>query len=411
MDYYTLLEFCTQLGYNLAMCGAETFRVEDSINRIMAVYGIESEVFATTNNLIVSIEAANNKPMTRMRRIGFHGNNLAGVESFNALSRRICAEKPEPSIALQWLEETRKSVKSYRFPFMLLGNMLGAAGYAMFFGGSWIDFICALFCGLIVGLLTQSMNKLKINPFFSTILNAFTVALIAYGMGAFHIAPNADSVIIGTFMILLPGLIFTNALRDIIYGDTNSGINRIIQVLLIATACGLGTGIAWSFSGSIWGTYQSIPKITYPLWLQCLIATLGCTGFTILFNIHGRGSFLCVLGGGLTWAAYGITFMLTQNDIAGYFVGTLFAATYAEIMARVRKCPAIAYLVVSLFPLIPGASIYYTTMEVITGNMSEFARLGTHTIAIAGALAVGILMVSTLFRLFGTVQHHKINHK
>ena len=89
MDYYVLLELCTQLGYNLAMCGAETFRVEDSINRIMAAYGIESEVFATTNNLIVSIEAANSKPMTRMRRIGFHGNNLAGVESFNALSRRI----------------------------------------------------------------------------------------------------------------------------------------------------------------------------------------------------------------------------------------------------------------------------------------------------------------------------------
>lgn len=407
MDYNTLLELCTRLGYHLAMCGAETFRVEDSINRIMSVYGIESEVFATTNNLIISIEAGNAEPLTRMQRIGFHGNNLAGVESYNALSRRICSEKPDPAIAMQWLEETKKSVKSYRLPIILLGNVLGAAGYAMFFGGDWLDLLCAAGCGLIVGLVTHWLNMLKVNPFFSTLANAFFASLVAYGMGALGIAPNANSVIIGTFMILVPGLIFTNALRDIIYGDTNSGINRIIQVVLIAAACVLGSGIAWTVSAFLWGETASLQDISHPLWLQCLTAALGCIGFTILFNVHGKGSFLCVLGGGLTWAAYGIAFMLTKNEILCYFLATLFAASYAEIMARIRKCPAIAYLVVSLFPLIPGASIYYTGMEVITGNMPEFATRCAHTVAIAGALAVGILIVSTLFRLIGTVNHHK----
>ncbi len=407
MDYNTLLDLCTQLGYHLAMCGAETFRVEDSINRIMAAYGIESEVFATTNNLIVSIESVNNEPMTRMHRIGFHGNNLAGVESFNALSRRICSEKPNPSVAMQWLVETEKSVKYYPLPITILGNVIGAAGYAMFFGGNWLDLICAAGCGLIVGLTTHWMNKLKVNPFFSILLNAFLASLVAYAMGAIGIAPNADSVIIGTFMILVPGLIFTNAMRDIIYGDTNSGINRIIQVILIAAACALGTGIAWAISISLWGEIISMPDLQHPLWLQCLTATFGCIGFTILFNVHGRGSFLCVLGGGLTWAIYGIGFMITENDILCCFLATLFAAFYAEFMARFRKCPAIAYLVVSLFPLIPGASIYYTGMKAMSGEMSEFINQAAHTVAIAGALAVGILIVSTLFRLFGTIKQRK----
>ena len=86
MDYNTLLDMVAELGYRLAMCGAETFRIEESANRILASYGIGSEAFAIPNCLIVSIETADGKPMTRMRRIGHHGNDMDGVEKFSALS-------------------------------------------------------------------------------------------------------------------------------------------------------------------------------------------------------------------------------------------------------------------------------------------------------------------------------------
>ena len=97
MDYNTLLDLSTDLGYELAMSGAETFRVEESINRIMAAYNVESEVFAIPNCLTVSIETADGQLLTRMRRIGQHGNDLDSVERFNGLSRAICNRKPEPS--------------------------------------------------------------------------------------------------------------------------------------------------------------------------------------------------------------------------------------------------------------------------------------------------------------------------
>ena len=71
MDYYHLLELCSDLGYQLAMSGAETARVEDTIHRIMASYNIEVEVFAIPNNLLISIEGENGKPMTRMSGSGF----------------------------------------------------------------------------------------------------------------------------------------------------------------------------------------------------------------------------------------------------------------------------------------------------------------------------------------------------
>ena len=46
MEYSKLLDLSCELGYELAMSGAETFRVEESINRVLQAYGIEAEVFA-----------------------------------------------------------------------------------------------------------------------------------------------------------------------------------------------------------------------------------------------------------------------------------------------------------------------------------------------------------------------------
>ena len=399
MDYNLLLDLATDLGYELALSGAETYRVEESINRILSSYGVSSEVFAIPNCLTVSIETPEGKPMTRMRRVGFHGNDLDAVERFSGLSRAICNRKPSISDARQWLEKVRGMGRVYSLPFYLLGDFLGAAGFGIFFGGSLTDGLCAGICGIVVGLVNKCMDKLKANPFFSTITASFLMALLAYAMGAVGIAKNSDAVTIGALMILVPGLLFTNAMRDIIYGDTNSGTNRIVQVLLIAAAIALGTAAAWRAAGTLWGIPESTPSVTHPIVLQCLASFVGCIGFAILFNIHGPGVFLCVLGGTLTWAAYCLAFYLSGSDLAAFFWSALFASVYSEVMARIRKYPAISYLVVSIFPLIPGAGVYYTMNYAVRGDMNAFATKGMHTAATAGAIAVGILLASTAFRM------------
>lgn len=59
------------------------------------------------------------------------------------------------------------------------------------------------------------------------------------------------------------------------------------------------------------------------------------------------------------------------------------------------------------FPLIPGAGIYYTTNYLARGDMAMFTKQGGHTIAIAGVIAVGILLVSTTVRLFRVWKQNK----
>ena len=411
MDYNILLDLATELGYQLAMCGAETFRVEDSINKVLCSYGVASETFAIPNCLTVSITTADGKSMTRMRRIGYHGNDLDTVEKLNHLSRRICAEQPDPTTAMLWLQETNSNRKQYSLPVYLIGNFLGASGFAYLFGGSLLDCLCAGICGLIIGMINRFMDSLRANQFFRIIIAAFLMAAAAYTLGAAGIAHNTDTVIIGALMILVPGLLFTNAMRDIIYGDTNSGINRIVQVFLIAVAIALGTGAAWSFMDKLWDYPANLIPIDHPLLLECIACFIGCIGFAILFNIHGPGGLLCALGGVLTWIVYSLVLRFSGNDLPAYFFGTVTASVYAEVMARIRKYPAISYLVVSAFPLIPGAGVYYTMNYAVRADMENFATQGMHTIAIAGIMAVGILLASTVIRLWTTVAFRKKESK
>ncbi len=407
MDYYALMDLVINLGYQLAMSGAETFRVEESINLILKTYGLDAEAFAIPNCLTVSIKTDGGKPMTRMRRIGHHGNDLDAVERYTNLSRRICANRPDPVTALQWLEDTNRSRIYYGKSMYLLGNILGASGFAILFGSTYLDSILSGICGLIVGIVGLIMTKLKANQFFQIIIAAFLMSAVAYFGETIGVIYNADTVIIGALMLLVPGLLFTNAMRDIINGDTNSGMNRIIQVFLIAVAIALGTGAAWQSVAGIWQPPIGNPIVEHNILVQLLASAIGCIGFSIIFNIHGPGILLCALGGVIAWGVYSAVIGLGHSDLAGYFWGAAISSAYAEIMARVRKYPAISYLVVAIFPLIPGASVYYTMNYAVRGEMENFANQGMHTIAIAGIMAVGIILVSTVFRIWSIWKRNK----
>ena len=394
-----LLDLAVELGYQLAMCGAETYRVEESITRVLAAYGIASETFAIANCLTVSIENADGVPMTRMRRIGTPSNDLDAVERYSGLSRKICAQHPEPKIALQWLHDTNRRRVYYSPPLQYLGSVLGSSAFSFFYGGTMADAVCAGFCGILGCWMGRLLERLQVNQFFKTIITAFSMAMPAYLLAHVDIAASADATIIGCLMMLVPGLLFTNAMRDIIFGDTNCGIQRLVQVLLIALAIALGTGAAWNVTSAILSPPAAVTAAVHGIPALILACTVGCVGFCILFNIHGPGIILCALGGVVTWFVYDLFMKTGYSEITACFWGCFMAALYAEGMARLRKYPAISYLVVSIFTLLPGAGVYFTMNYAVRGDMARFSSQGAHTLAIAGSMAVGILLVSTLLKL------------
>lgn len=407
MDIYLLADLAAQVGYQLALSGAETFRIEETMQRIIASYGVECQVYAIPSSIMISLNDGDGKPIMIMKRVGFHGNDLESVEKLNALSRRICGETPNPAVAVQWLKDTLRERLKYPKWLIYVGHFLVAAGFCPVFGGTLKDSFWAGIMGLVVGIVNRIMDKFDTNPFFSTIAAAFLMATPAYILAGLNLTDHVDSVIIGTLMLLVPGLLITNSMRDIIYGDTNSGMIRIVQVLLYAFAIALGTAAAWRITASIYGMTAGTGTQTYSVWAQAILIALACAGFMVLCNVHDWGSVFCVLGGVITWLGY-LFFQKIGMDIYEMnFAAAVIAAVYAEFIARIRKHPAISYLIISIVPLLPGAGIYYTMSIGLEGNMQGAFEKGLETAGIAGCLAVAILLVSTVFRLVATYKAGK----
>lgn len=145
--------------------------------------------------------------------------------------------------------------------------------------------------------------------------------------------------------------------------------------------------------------------------LPVLWAFVGCGGFAVIYNIHGGGILICALGGALGWLSYLLSEPLLQNDIAQVFLAALVISAFAEIMARVRKCPVTGYLLVAIFPLVPGSGIYYTMEYAMRGDIDTFLSSFLHTLGLAGAIAVGVLLVSSAVRMWGTFRRQNATPK
>lgn len=135
--------------------------------------------------------------------------------------------------------------------------------------------------------------------------------------------------------------------------------------------------------------------------LPCLWAFLACFGFCVILNVR-TGVLICCAGGMLGWLVYLLASMAGGNDLICYFLAAMAISVYAEIMARIRKCPVTGYLIISFLPLVPGAGIYNTMKYALQGNTEMLLDQGLHTLGIAGCLAVGVLVVSSAVRMFVT---------
>lgn len=129
---------------------------------------------------------------------------------------------------------------------------------------------------------------------------------------------------------------------------------------------------------------------------QVFVAFMASFGFGIIFNIRGKNLIFAALGGGLSWFCY---LFLTHNDISdiiSLFISSIIFSIYSEIFARILKTPVTTLAICSLIPLVPGAGMYYTMYETILGNISTAVSLGLKAISSAGALALGLIFVSTI---------------
>lgn len=242
-----------EMGVTLLSNGAETYRVEESIQRICFAMGAkEAEIFVVPTTIIISITMAGEAPLTRTRRIHSRKIDLHKVYDMNQLCRNVCYA---PLTYEELVAEINRinELPTFSYVLHLLAFAFVSQMFTLFFGGSFQDSCLGFLVGLAIKLQMDIMNRLEANSFFTNIIGgaiASLIAIIASGLG---LTANMDTIIIGSIMTLVPGLAITNSIRDIIAGDYLSGLIKGVEALLIGAAIAAGVAVTLSLLRPVWG--------------------------------------------------------------------------------------------------------------------------------------------------------------
>ncbi len=147
------------------------------------------------------------------------------------------------------------------------------------------------------------------------------------------------------------------------------------------------------------------------MFFQVIYAFIVSLGFGVLFNVRDKNLFFAALGGAVGWFFYSLTVNLSDSNILAMLIASISISIYAEIFSRVLKNPVTLFLVCSLIPLVPGSGMYYTVFEAVEGNVFDSLNNGIETLSLAGVIAVGIILVSTLSRLMQKLKIRRTQRK
>ena len=215
--------------------GAEIYRVEESARRVCSAYGIAKiDVYATTTNIIVSVEPEEGHIKTHTKRISNIVTDIEKIDRLNTLVRRMSSKEiPLKEVKLEIAKIGACPKYSSRAIFAFYSII--AASFYLFFGGRSIEelFVAALI-GLTVGILSRLLGYIRANKFFARFACSFFLCFASYVCHWIGIIDRVDYIIIGNVMALIPGIGLTNSLRDLFTGDSISGALRFIEAALLA---------------------------------------------------------------------------------------------------------------------------------------------------------------------------------
>lgn len=240
-----ILNAAMQAGHILLENGAEIFRVEETMDRICRHFGIESgNSFVLSNGIFTTSGNEREEIFAKVQHIPVSGTHLDRVAAVNQLSREIEAGQVSLSEVKRRLDEIRVMPGKSKV-MQILASGVGSACFCYLFGGNVRDSVCAFGTGILLYLYVLFISAPRLSKIVGNIGGGALVTFICTMQYLFGIGEHLNFMIIGSIMPLIPGVPFTNAIRDIADGDYISGSVRMMDALLVFFSIAMGVGLVF----------------------------------------------------------------------------------------------------------------------------------------------------------------------
>ncbi len=400
-----LLYAMLDLGQAMLLAGAEVNRVERRLAQIGRAYGAcATNVLVITSSMVITMVFPDGQKVTQTRRIVGEGCvDYRLVERLDSLAVRICVN----DFSVDQINEQLALAKAVDadIPWFCLGNVLAACAFSVFFGGGALDALVSAVIALMVTVLQKKVQPYFPNTIVFNVACSFMAGIVI--CSASFVLPEmaVDKVMIGEVMLLIPGVVMTNAIRDMLMGDTITGSLRGMEALLWAVALACGFMAALALTGASRSVGPGLPEDLMGTVVQVAAAFVGSMGFALIFHLPRRYLLVASVGGMLAWCVY----LLLYRNGAGVFLSALaasaFAALWAEILARGFKAPSLLFVIPAVIPLIPGAPLYYTMSFAVQADWATSGSYLLRTLWFALGIAAGMCVtwaVETTLRNLGS---------
>ncbi|WP_090239875.1 threonine/serine exporter family protein [Lentibacillus halodurans] len=225
--------------------GAETYRVENTMNRIAAAFGLDNaQSYATPTGINFSADFAD---VTNFTRIENRSTDLHKIAEVNSISRDITAGNVTINQALARLNNVDKKQLTFPYWVQIMAAAFVSGSFSFMFGGDWPDFIPAFLAGGIgYAVMLGAARLIEIN-FIAHFVASLFIGLLSMLFIATDFGMHLDKIIIGAVMPLVPGLHITNAVRDLMAGHLVAGVSKGVESVLTAFAIGAGIAVVFAF--------------------------------------------------------------------------------------------------------------------------------------------------------------------
>lgn len=238
-----LIKLSLLAGKVMLQNGAETYRVEDTMERICSsrenVYNIQT--FVTQTGIFLSLEYKG-EMFSYFNRIKTTNINLDKIHLINNFSRRFVQTNISLDEGIEIIQEI-DTKDSYKKSLKIFSGSSSAMFFCMLFGGNFRDAISSFLLSILVLMILNEFSKMKLSFFINNFVGAFLVSLFAHFCIKQGLGDNLDKIIIGSIMYLVPGVAITNAIRDTMSGDYLAGISRGMEAIFSAISIAFGVGI------------------------------------------------------------------------------------------------------------------------------------------------------------------------
>ena len=284
----------------------------------------------------------------------------------------------------------------------ILASAVGSAAFCIIFGGSFMDSLASFIAGLILWVFMLFVASKQLSRIVGTASGGLIATLICFGLYRIGLGNHLSNMIIGAIIPLIPGVAFTNGIRDMANEDYIAGVTRLLDAMLTFFCIALGVAMAFVLDMEIFGEMLVLQGLandpqTAGFAIQLVAAFLGTVSFAALFGVPRKYYFDTGFCGTMGWLLYLILSRYTaMSPVEVLFCATVLVASIALLQSKARKCPITVFLISGIFPLVPGAGIFWTSYNIVSNQLPDAFQTGFAALKATVAIAFGILAVMEL---------------